>query len=117
MTEVTVRQCVTRFVDGQSDIGASWNAKRKRYRLRVENDNLVNYNTIIAVRLNSYILINCDDYSPTTRKHQNRLCEYVSHHPDKIGLIVTEPIVNYVAEGDSLNVKNIHRLIQKGEVI
>lgn len=49
----------------------------KRYNLRIEGDNLVNYSTIIAKRgLNGAIVLNKKKYSRTTSKLQSYIRSY-----------------------------------------
>lgn len=49
----------------------------KRYNLRIEGDNLVNYSTIIAKRVeNNAVILNKHKYSPTTSKIQTYIRRY-----------------------------------------
>jgi hypothetical protein len=49
----------------------------KKYNLRIEGDNLVNYSTIIAKRgLNGAIVLNKKKYSQTTSIIQNKIRQY-----------------------------------------
>lgn len=62
---MTTEQIMEKFFDGA--------VKGKASSLRIEDDKLFNYQTVIAQRVNGVIVINVTKYSRTTTVHQNRL--------------------------------------------
>lgn len=61
----TTNQVIQDFMYGST--------KGKASSVRIEGDKLMNYNTVIAQRINEAVVINKTKYSPTTSKHQNVL--------------------------------------------
>jgi len=70
---MTTTELVKSFING----GRKGQASGGRLEI-VHGNTLVNYNTAIAYRddRNNRIILNYDNYSPTTSKHQNRVIQY-----------------------------------------
>ncbi len=112
----TNSEVISRFVDGKETGKSSYWSERGQYRLRIEDHRLVNYNTTIGFRLESYIIINNDSYSKTTSRHQNRLKECV-RLSQYTGLLVPEEVLQ-VLEGNTIFTASVIEIILKeGEIL
>jgi hypothetical protein len=70
---MTVCEVIEAFARGATSGAASKCKYYPQGRLRIEDNKLYNYNTVIAYWFNGTMLINGTRYSKTTSVHQNRL--------------------------------------------
>lgn len=94
---MTVHEVIEAFARGKMSGGASRSKDYPKGRLRIDGDELYNYDTVIAYWFNGIMLINGTKYSRTTSVHQARLKRL-----DVKMLVVDEDILNEVMRnGDS----------------
>ncbi len=81
---MTTYELVNKYVAGKINKG-------KAASLKVVDNKLYNYNTLLAVITDDYIYLNKDKYSKTTSKHQNRIRQAI---PKSLLKEVTEQQIN-----------------------
>lgn len=85
---MTTQNVVEHFVWGEEKGKASGG------RLRIEGKRLINFDTTIAQRMDNLVIINITKYSPTTTKHQNRLCRMIGEN-DNVIFVSNVPVGAY----------------------
>jgi len=77
---MTTKEITKQFVSGRADIGD----KASHIKIVERNGHkcFVNYNTVIAAWQGHNLLINDNQYSSTTSKHQNRLKDWAGNNAE-----------------------------------